>query len=911
MISSVFKLKQSQTVLPKSVVNVKRTRLQEGCHFNSTLDFLVESHKNLLSSRQDFYRSIVESSLNDNHYTIDESFNEAIFNTKNIIRKNIDYLDTCVKKFETQLDKYIESDKYIMKKKDELKNFPNGASFTTYGYQFTFDENVPSVDITGLDLSELKDELESISDKDIMSKITKISDLLVRYNDEKYDNICGEILGADSMTQVDFMNSVFNVYRDGQSIETTLDIGKQEVLQSIENYDAYKDIIKKVKTLQSEIINKYKSLESQVDNIIRFNTELDGSTKLNNDFGSFQAFKDYKVKLANALNNLVVSLTNRIEKISTLHLQAFAGKLDAYNSMIVQDRNILYGALNAMNSSNIEVEYTDESAIDFSIEEGDYDYTRDATIYDHVTKLYELDLRQERFVQECLLLAEGTNIPELVQINEALKMDKTSIFDRIKNFMKKIYEKFLMKINGLIYNDKDFLKKYKDTILKVKISTYTLNDMPDYEAGIKNIKQHKMPKMEVKEILALENNNPTQDAIKAHLLPAFKGSNDEFKDVAKRYFLCDNKANAESVESEKLNMADIYEFCTNANTILSQLKSDKDFVVKETDTIKSTVVSVLNGNNPGVAKAADAAVANDKGQSNTGSGTSTGSGGATVSDNSSADLTLGYDTYYYSSVLESYITEYEGSVASPGSPNGPAGAKKKNNPPADQGTITPKETNPSKENNSGETESDDGKIEFKPDAAKAEKNKDLAKDMAKKSEDERKEREDAEENAKKQAEENKDKEAKKVNEVCGWYVDALKDLYTCKITSFQKIYKEYMKILRYHVKHATSNYDASTEKFTADDQSDIIGYMKDYVNANGDEGKQNAALENIKSAYEAKKMIIDTEQARKLVIKNEDKIKKMIADAKAAAEKNKQTETQANDQQQQQGQQQNQQQEQK
>ena len=189
MISSVFKLKQSQTVLPKSVVNVKRTRLQEGCHFNSTLDFLVESHKNLLSSRQDFYRSIVESSLNDNPYTINESFNEAIFNTKNIIRKNIDYLDTCVKKFETQLDKYIESDKYIMKKKDELKNFPSGASFTTYGYQFTFDENVPSVDITGLDLSELKDELEAISDKDIMSKITKISDLLVRYNDEKYDNI--------------------------------------------------------------------------------------------------------------------------------------------------------------------------------------------------------------------------------------------------------------------------------------------------------------------------------------------------------------------------------------------------------------------------------------------------------------------------------------------------------------------------------------------------------------------------------------------------------------------------------------------------------------------------------------------------------------------------------------------------
>ena len=46
------------------------------------------------------------------------------------------------------------------------------------------------------------------------------------------------------------MNSVFSIYRDGQSEESTLNIGKEEVLKAVNNYDNYKDIIKQIKTLQ-------------------------------------------------------------------------------------------------------------------------------------------------------------------------------------------------------------------------------------------------------------------------------------------------------------------------------------------------------------------------------------------------------------------------------------------------------------------------------------------------------------------------------------------------------------------------------------------------------------------------------------------------------------------------------------
>lgn len=867
MISSVFTLKDSY--VPETLVSVKKTNLVEGYHLNSTLNFLVESHKSLLSCRQDFYRSIVESSWNDNKYTIDESFNEVIYNIKNIIRKNIDYLDVCVKRFETQLNKYIDSDKYIMKKKEQLKNFPSGASFNTSGFEFTFKDDIPSIDIVGLDLNELKDELKSISDNDIISKLAKLSELLTKLSDQKFDQVCGEILGCDPISQVDFMNSVFTTYRDGKSEECTLCIGKEDVFNAVNNYDNYKDMIKQIKTLQNQIINKYKTLENQIDEIIKSNLYLDGNTRLNTGVDSIKSFSEYKSKLSNALDELVVSLTNRIQKISTFHLQAFAGKLDAYNSKIIQDRSILYSALNIMNSTNVEL--TDEFAIDFAIEETSYDYTRDAAIYDYIVKKSELDLRQQRFVQECLVLIEG-NIPELKTINEDLKMDKENIFDRIKAFIKKIFDKFLMKINKLIYNDKEFLTKYKDIITKVKIDSYQLNDMPNFEAGIKNIKNHKMQHLDIKKILPLN-----EEQIKQEVLPAYKGTED-YKEVAKRYFLCNNEPNRETVQSETLNMVEIYDFCVNASNALSQLKSDKDFVLKESDVIKTKVVAVANGQAPDVSKAASDAAAKDTTKNN-----------ETTKTNESSIEDLLVDTYYYSSVLETYITEDEKKYKTydPKAKSSDNNKSKKEEEGSSPKIVSDKEKENSNGSSNDQSKSED-KVDFKVDSKDSEEHKNLKNDVT---QDREKDVKDAD----KQAEENRNAEAKKVKEVSEWYINALKDVYTCKITSFQKIYQEYMKILRYHVSHATENMDASTDKFTDNDQKEIIDAMKKWVEADKDTEKnenekkaaKDSAIESIKSAYKSKNIVIDDNDANSLITKNRAKIEKMLEQQPAADAENK------------------------
>lgn len=828
MISSVFTLKNSY--VPEELVTVKTTNLSEGYHMNSTLDFLVESHKSLLSHRQDFYRSIVESSMTNNKYTIDESFNEVIYNIKNIIQKNIEYLDTCVKRFETQLCKYVDSDKYIMKKKEELKKFPSGASFDTTGYEFTFKDNIPTIDIVGLDLSEIKDELKNISDKDIISKLAKLSELLTKLSDQQFDQVCGEILGCEPITQVDFTNSVFSVYRDGKSEESTLNIGREEVLDAVNNYGGYKDMIKQIKGLQNEIVNKYKTLEAQIDEIIKSNLYLDGNTRLNTGMDTIKSFSHYKSKLSTAIDELTLSLTNRIQKISTLHLQAFAGKLDACNSKIMQDRSILYSALNVMQST--DVEEVDESAIDFTIEERSYDYTRDAAIYDYMVEMYELDLRQERFVDECFVLMEG-NISELKTINEALKMDKQNIFDRIKAFIKRIFEKFTMKLNKLIHNNKDFLIKYENIIKRVKIEDFELNDVPNYEAGIKNIKDHKMPHLDIKTIVA-----DTEDAIKQKLLPAYKGTG-EFKDVAKRYFLCDNEKNKESVQSEALKMADIYEFCKNAPSALNQLKSDKDFVIKESDLIKTKVLAAINGRAQELINAAEKAAEKP------------------TEKRESVDLSL--FGYHYSSVLEMFINEDEEQQK-------------------DSGTIKADDDN---KNNTSSNDNKDTKMDLNIDR-EAQDHKDLKDDVTQK---ERKDREGKEEDdAKKQAEENKDAEAKKVKETAEWYIQSLKDLYAAKITSFQRIYQEYMKILRYHVKRATKNKDASVNDFSDEDQKQITDAMKEYVTAKKEGKDTKSAVRKIKNVYTSKNLQIDDHDVETLIKKNQSKIEKMLSKG-APAEK--------------------------
>lgn len=768
MISSVFSLKEAN-MIPDYLVANKETKLSCN-YYNESLDFLKECQEELLSCRRDFYKTVLES--NENQYVINEAFSDIMQSIKNIIKKILAYIDSIIKRFITALNKFIGSDKYIINKRKEINKFPADKSFDIDGYNFTLSDTVPVIDIIGLDLSEVNNALEEIEKdgSDIGVKLAKVEVILSELtSDEKLDQIRSQILNVDyRISDSSFAGEVFAIYRDGKSSEQTLTIKKADVTRAMDDYEGYKTKIKQVNTLKSNISAKYKSLENQVDSMVKTNMR-EAINKSNAD----QQSKDV---LINRLSSLVTSQAQSINKIATYHIQAIAAKLDAYNALVIQDKNILYTALNMVNkdiNNSRIMENTDE-----------YDYLKENIYRTYLIETYYINKRQQRFVEECLAISES-NIPELKAINEDLKMDVKGKFEKLKAFVKEIFQKFLMKMNKFVTTNKGFLEKYKDIILTKKIEEYTLNNMPDYQAGIKNITDHKLKKLDIKSQLS-----KTEQEIRHELLNAYNDEND-FSDFCKRYFLCNNTPNKEKVSSTTLNMAEIYEFCIGAPAAIKKLENDEKEFSSAADAAKNAVLQVS-------AKTESMNIFGEK--------------------------------YYYSSVYEAFINEDDQPQQQTQQAQGTQNAK------AD-GDANLKLDVPTPDN-------------------KAEQNKDLDKKVGS---------DDKGKDAETQAKENKGAESKKVEETATWYLNTIKTISTAKITAFQQIYKEYMKILRYHVQKATGSL-GSASKFTEDDTKEIKQAMQDY--AKGNEEAKKAAANKIINIYKSKNMVIDAHDVQTLVDKN-------------------------------------------
>ena len=774
MISSVFSLKEAN-MIPEYLVPNKETRLEENYYFNSCLDFLLECQNELLTNRRDFYKTVLEAG-EENPYVINEAFNDIAQKIKNIIKKILAYIESIIKRFITAISKFVSSDKTIIKMKNQISKFPNNESFTISGYNYTLKEEIPAVDITGLDLSEVVIAVDDLTKDsgDISIKIAALTTVLSKFtSEEKLSEARSQILGVyNEIPDTSFANEVFAIYRDGKSSETDIEIKKADVTRAMNDYEGYKNKIKEVNRLRSNITSKYKSLESEVDNIIRSNIKpiIDGST----------LDPKSKYTLTETMNILVNDMVFFIQKISNYHTMAIAGKLDAYNELVIQDRNILYKALSVVqkdiNNTKIMENYDS------------YDYTRDAIYRGYIVERHYMNKEQQRFVEECLSLSES-NIPELKTIHEDLKMDKKGKFEKLKELIKEIYQKFLMKMNSFFKNDKDFLAKYKDIILTKKIEEYKLNNMPDYEAGIKNVVGYKLKHLDIKAILG-----KTENDIKKELLPSFEG--DDFADYAKKYFLSNNTANKEEVSSTTLKMEELYSFCVNAPATIKTLEADRDAYVKESEAAKKAVLD-------------------------------------SISKNEAVDL-YG-EKYYYSTVHEAFINE------------------KGENP--DNGGPTIQDNKGSE--SSGEAK---GNAKLNLNVSSEDKKTDKYDDMNKDAKSDEKGKDD-----KTQAEKNTNSDAKKVEETANWYLNALRTVATARITAFQKIYSEYMKILRYHVRKATGSM-GNASKFTPEDEKAITAAMKEHLN--GDDNAKKAAENKIINIYKSKGMVIDAHDVQNLVSRN-------------------------------------------
>ncbi len=183
----------------------------------------------------------------------------------------------------------------------------------------------------------------------------------------------------------------------------------------------------------------------------------------------------------------------------------------------------------------------------------------------------------ESFVNETLLIAEGTNnISNMQVIIESFGDKFKSVIKKIVNAIINMWHKFLEGMNTLFKSDKAYLERYKDIILKKQVKLGTLT-MPNYEKGIKDILNKKIPAFNYQSLKANLSNDKEQAAFRKSIY------NDYKPDVEFSAFVKNKMQGGEkdiTVNGSQLNMTNLFNFCYNFDKLAKGIENEINSINK-------------------------------------------------------------------------------------------------------------------------------------------------------------------------------------------------------------------------------------------------------------------------------------------------------------------------------------------
>jgi hypothetical protein len=325
----------------------------------TAIRFVEERAREYRECSKDLYRSILESG--NNYEVINESFSDFFERVKGIIDKFIKFVKSLFQRFITALNKFVLSEKYLKKHKDDFKKFSDKHDFTIDGYTFDFDSNVPIIDalasfektfveLNFAELASMKDDpkrLEAIS-----RKYAALTDQL---KNDWYDRFRGEVIGKGRnhpISSGDFANDLFCLYRDGDSDKSSITITSSLISDALIRFENFKEFEKQTKKTKDTIEKEYEQIKKQVQSMVYRNRDNDinkllGITVDSNyngrpTGGAMVVSHEVMTKI----DLFVKAKVNQIMEMSNIHSMAFSYKLDAIADCYRQDKHTLYTALN-------------------------------------------------------------------------------------------------------------------------------------------------------------------------------------------------------------------------------------------------------------------------------------------------------------------------------------------------------------------------------------------------------------------------------------------------------------------------------------------------------------------------------------------------------------------------------------
>lgn len=405
------------------------------------------------------------------------------------------------------------------------------------------------------------------------------------------------------------------------------------------------------------------------------------------------------------------------------------------------------------------------------------DYVLEVQYGFYMAEQLEEGAKLERFINETILMSEGTNSFANVQILNEGFVDKIKLtIKKIAQSIGTIWAKFLEAMNNLLRSNKGYLDKYKDIILKKKPidATYTMYNYPE---GLKMLVKASVPAFNYD---ALKDKLADEDSfINGTNLAQYKisGSQASFLDQAKSKFRSGESGTGKEVEmkASQLNMTDLFNFCYHYDTVKNGLEKD----IKEIQNAAIHAIDIIDK----MARENKVQNTADTTQGNTSDGNNQGN-----STQESA-LRIFDKPKYYSAVYETYITELERTLPNQDS-NGNNNANTGNSSTNNNTTNATGQVHQANTNVNGKEDRNANDAAVSNDATDGNKT----------------------------AEEIRNKVSLYMK-VCGGFLGA-------KQTVYEEIYKAYMSIIKMHVQdHVGKTKDAQTNKPT--DSSTSYGDNKD------------------------------------------------------------------------------------
>ena len=189
-------------------------------------------------------------------------------------------------------------------------------------------------------------------------------------------------------------------------------------------------------------------------------------------------------------------------------------------------------------------------------------------------------------------MTEGASMVMLESVGDKVK----SKWNKLVEFVKTMVSKFMESITNILLNEKDYLEKYKDIILKKPPkSDMKYSYTGDYKIGIDRLINTELPLFNyaaMAESLKKEGDYPVIQEIilkdKAFTYDADKSVASNFKD----YFIAADKGTS-SGTFDQLKMVDLYNFCMNFKKMEDVVKKDQTRLNNSSSAIQAAMADEI------------------------------------------------------------------------------------------------------------------------------------------------------------------------------------------------------------------------------------------------------------------------------------------------------------------------------